>query len=137
VNRLEFGLPTTEREPGRGNAAFSLFMRFENPNRNTHEALEIELTYTKPKPALISNRHRYAFFSARFEPPLHIAPRRTIPRSELDSRSLVLSGVEGSLFSNRTENISREVVTCTNQTTSHFLIGTEIAFFPLTFGKLP
>jgi len=45
------------------NAAFSLFMRFRNSNRQTYGLLEVGVTHTKQSLGLISNRQRYAFFS--------------------------------------------------------------------------
>jgi acetylornithine deacetylase/succinyl-diaminopimelate desuccinylase-like protein len=50
---------------GRGDAAFSLFMRQKNSNRKIYEKLELLATYTKQTLGSISNRKKIAFHPRR------------------------------------------------------------------------
>jgi hypothetical protein len=55
------GKKRKKRRAGRGNAAFSLFMRFLNSNRGTYEKLEIDATRTKQTLEVIPNRGNFCF----------------------------------------------------------------------------
>jgi hypothetical protein len=61
---------------GRGDAAFSLFMRFLNSNRKIYEKLELGVTCTKQTLGPFSNRKKNALFAkytVRFRTPVLLA----------------------------------------------------------------
>ncbi len=94
----------------RGDAAFSLFMRFLNSNRLTYEELEPSVTRTKQMIGPVSNRlfcRSSRRILSHFRTPLpKPRPRR---------------------FLIGTQNTSRKLLTRRKQITSQFLIGTKIA----------